>query len=84
LNIAAESLPSGSPSVSYSQTITAEGGVGPYIWVASGLPPGLTLGANGALTGIPTTAGEYTASITVLDDSTPTQVSEQSFSLEIR
>ena len=84
LNIATESLPTGSTGVTYSQTMTAEGGVGPYVWVASGLPPGLMLGSDGALTGSPNTAGAYTSSITVLDDSTPTQVSEQSFSLEIR
>jgi hypothetical protein len=64
--------------------MAAAGGVAPYIWVAAGLPPGLMLGSDGALNGIPAAAGEYTASITVLDDSTPTQASERSFSLEIR
>jgi hypothetical protein len=84
LSIATASLPSGSIGVPYSQTMAAAGGVAPYIWVAAGLPPGLMLGSDGALNGIPAAAGEYTASITVLDDSTPTQASERSFSLEIR
>jgi hypothetical protein len=81
LNIATESLLSGTAGVSYSQSMAVEGGVGPYIWVARGAPPGLMLGGNGTLTGIPASAGEYTAAVTVLDDSTPTQVSEQSFGL---
>jgi large repetitive protein len=49
--------------------VKAVGGRTPYIFAADGvLPPGITLNtATGALTGTGTTAGRYTANITVTD-----------------
>lgn len=49
--------------------LTAIGGVKPYHWtVASGaLPPGLTLGADGTVSGSPTAAGHYTFTIQAAD-----------------
>lgn len=50
--------------------MNASGGSGTYWWSATGLPPGLTLASTGnpaALTGTPTSAGSYTAVITVMD-----------------
>lgn len=47
--------------------ITAAGGVGSYTFVASGLPAGLTLNANGTLTGSVTTAGTFTFNVTATD-----------------
>jgi Putative Ig domain len=65
------SLPSGSPGVPYSQTLSATGGLAPYTWcVLSGttcdptqanLPAGLTLNAaTGVISGTPTTNGSPT------------------------
>jgi hypothetical protein len=52
--------------------LTAAGGLSPYVWEASGLPPGLTVGANsGKITGTPTTSGNYSASFTVRDSESP-------------
>ncbi|RNL56670.1 hypothetical protein D7004_01905 [Pedobacter jejuensis] len=46
----------------------ATGGVGPYTYVATGVPPGLTYDATTrAITGTPTQAGNYTISVTVTD-----------------
>jgi hypothetical protein len=60
-------------SVSPGFTFTASGGVQPYSWTASALPPGLTLNAqSGALTGTPTLAGSYKAVVTATDSGTPT------------
>ncbi len=61
ITLSPASLPGGTVGASYSQTITASGGMAPYTFViASGsLPPGLSLQANGTLSGVATTAGTY-------------------------
>jgi len=72
------SLPSGSVGVPYSQTLTASGGLPPYIWsISSGsLPPGLQLDpgngsickTGGAICGTPTANNTpVTFSVTVTD-----------------
>lgn len=57
--------------------LTAAGGVSPYTWSATGMPPGLDLDRNsGNISGTPTTAGSYSVSVTVSDsESLPAQVS---------
>jgi hypothetical protein len=62
-------LPDGTVDVPYNQTITASGGVSPYIFaVTSGtLPAGLTLAPDGNLTGTPTNAETATFNITATD-----------------
>jgi hypothetical protein len=58
--ISTASLPGGTVTVSYSQTLTATGGTTPYNWSVSAgsLPAGLTLNASsGAISGTPTAAG---------------------------
>jgi hypothetical protein len=68
------SLPGGAVNGAYpTNTITASGGLAPYVWTATGLPPGLTLdGSNTATTavvGVPASdAGSpYTVLITIKD-----------------
>ena len=58
-------LPSATIGIAYSQTLAATGGRPPYTWalVSGSLPTGLSLSANGALTGTPLGVG--TASFTV-------------------
>ncbi|MDW8412838.1 MAG: putative Ig domain-containing protein [Acidobacteriota bacterium] len=61
-------LPSGTVGTSYSQTITASGGVAPHTFSAAGtLPTGLTLSTGGVLSGTPTAAGSYTFTVTATD-----------------
>ena len=64
-------LPSGEVSIAYSQTLTATGGAPPYTWsVSAGAPPpGLTLAANGSLTGTAATSGTFTFTVQVSDSS---------------
>ena len=59
-------LPPGVVGASYSQTFTAFNVPGPAgpVWTATTLPPGLKLSASGTLSGIPTTAGTYTFTVT--------------------
>ena len=53
----------------YSQTIHATGGTGSFTFAltSGSLPPGLTLGTGGVLTGTPTTAGTYVFTVTATD-----------------
>ena len=60
-------LPSGTVNTSYSQTFTAAGGKSPYNFTLSGsLPPGL-LFTSPTLSGVPSTAGTYTFTLTATD-----------------
>ncbi|QNN56414.1 IPTL-CTERM sorting domain-containing protein [Diaphorobacter ruginosibacter] len=57
----------------YSLTLAASGGIPPYTWAATDssqpLPAGLSLSADGVLSGTPTNAGDYTSLVTVTDSS---------------
>jgi hypothetical protein len=86
LEITSPQLPIGTPGADYGgvagYSLMASGGIAPYQWdwAASGsssLPPGLTLTpSTGVISGIPTTTGSYSFTITVTDsESTPAQVS---------
>ena len=83
VGITTSSLASGKVGAAYSQTLSAVGGLAPYIWVGTGLPPGVSISTTGALSGTPTAAGIYALTIDVVDDSTPAQVSERGFSVVI-
>ncbi|MGQ9917878.1 MAG: putative Ig domain-containing protein [Bryobacteraceae bacterium] len=62
-------LPEGMVGSAYSATLGASNGTPPYSFSPSGgaLPPGITLQSNGALTGVPTQAGQFTFQVTVTD-----------------
>jgi hypothetical protein len=68
LSIQQQSVGNGYISEPYSVQLTATGG-GSQVWsVNSGnLPAGITLSPTGALTGTPTTEGDYTFSVKVAD-----------------
>ena len=68
----------------YSSTpCTASGGVTPYSYTASGLPPGLSINAGtGAITGTPTTAGVYNNVVVIVTDSLA-QTASQTISITI-
>jgi hypothetical protein len=53
--------PSGETGKSYSLQISARGGCDTYVWTNPGgnMPPGLTLGSGGLISGVPTTPGQY-------------------------
>ncbi len=77
-------LPGATPSVPYTVTLTATGGVAPYVWSSSGaLPPGLNLSSTGILSGIPTTAGSYQFTIQATDNFTPANTASRTFTLTV-
>ena len=61
LMVTTEVLEPGTLSFDYDQTLSASGGVPPYVWsVGSGqVPPGISLDDAGAMSGTPTTTGDY-------------------------
>jgi len=64
--------PGGEVGVAYSDQLTVTGGTSPFTWSVSAgsLPPGVTLGAStGLLSGTPTTAGSYSFTVKVTDQS---------------
>ncbi len=71
ITVTPSSLPNGTAGTSYSATIGATGGSGTYsnFAVTSGaLPSGLSLNAsNGAISGVPASAGSASFTITVMD-----------------
>ncbi len=69
LTLSPTTLPATGVNASYSHTITATGGTGPYTYVVTSgaLPPGLTLSATGVLSGTPTMAGSYPFTVTATD-----------------
>ncbi len=66
--------PAGVVNSPYAFTFTATGGYLPLNWAvtAGALPPGLTLAANGQLTGTPTTIGSFPPFTVTVTDSAPT------------
>ncbi|QWP75684.1 putative Ig domain-containing protein [Lysobacter sp. K5869] len=73
-------LPTAGRTVAYSRSLSSTGGVAPYTYtVESGfgvLPPGLSLAANGTVSGTPTTNGVYTFRVRSKDSSTSTDGSD--------
>jgi len=63
-------LPGGVANTSYTTTLVATGGRSPLGWNVTGgaLPTGVSLAANGTLSGIPTAVGTFNFTATVTDD----------------
>ena len=67
LQVTTVQLPGATAGISYEVLLTAQGGVGAYRWsvVEGGLPSGLSLSADGYLTGTPLESGSFTFTIQV-------------------
>jgi uncharacterized protein YhjY with autotransporter beta-barrel domain len=62
-------LPAATVGTAYNRTLTASGGTAPYSFalLSGSLPPGLSLGGGGGITGTPTVAGAYTFTVQATD-----------------
>jgi hypothetical protein len=85
LNIVDTSLSDGYIGGAYGHAIVATGGTGAKTFSMSGsLPDGLTLDADGMISGTPTgPAGESDVTVTVTDSGSPAQSDSQDFTLLI-
>ncbi|HXM93470.1 MAG TPA: putative Ig domain-containing protein [Candidatus Dormibacteraeota bacterium] len=75
LAIVTTTLTNATVQSTYSATLQASGGTTPYTWsvTAGALPTGLTLNtATGQISGVPTTSGTSTFTVTVKDSAIPT------------
>jgi alpha-tubulin suppressor-like RCC1 family protein len=57
LAVLSSTLPAGQVGVHYSATAVSAGGLGAFSWSAEGLPAGLSIAANGQISGTPTSSG---------------------------
>ena len=83
LTVTTTSLASGTVGTSYSQTLSASGGVGGNTWtVTSGsLPDGLTLAPAGTIAGTPTTAVTANFTVQVRDSANTTAATSLSITI---
>jgi FG-GAP-like repeat/Putative Ig domain/Bacterial Ig-like domain (group 3) len=71
ITISPSMLPNGMAGVAYSQTLSGNGGTPPYTFSAdpSTFPPGITMTSRGAISGTPTTGGNYSITVYAEDSS---------------
>ncbi len=81
LAVAPTSLPQGSVGSAYSATLAATGGTPFYTWrlTTGQLPAGLHLTTAGVLSGTPTSSGNSTFGVTVVDSGSPAQTATAIF-----
>ena len=85
LSIRTVNLPKAYLRQQYRFRLEAQGGVSPLKWqvTTSPLPPGLALGEDGTLGGVPTQAGEFHFTVTVSDSGKPAYQRSQELVLRV-
>jgi hypothetical protein len=59
--------------IPFRTALAATGGRGPYRWSATGAPPGLSVGSDGVISGVPARAGSFTLAAHLVDASGATK-----------
>jgi prepilin-type N-terminal cleavage/methylation domain-containing protein len=81
-SITTSSLPNWTVNRTYpSTTVSGTGGTSPYSWSASNLPNGLTMSSSGVITGMPTSTGTKSVTVTLTDASGAT--AQRTYSVSI-
>ncbi|WP_178128966.1 autotransporter domain-containing protein [Pseudomonas sp. PB120] len=76
ITVSPASLPTPVIGSTFSTSLTSSGGVAPYTYTTSDvLPAGLTLAANGIISGTPTETGSFSFGVTATDSTSPTPFS---------
>jgi len=72
------------PYAGYTFTV-ASGGSAPFTWASTAgtAPPGLTLGSDGSLSGLPTSAGTFTFTVTATDSAPTPQHQSAPFTIVV-
>jgi hypothetical protein len=85
LSVATVALPPATASVAYSQQLQAAGGTAPFSWTvtAGSLPAGLSLNADGTISGTPKTAGTATFTVRATDAGHPAQTATRQLTLTV-
>lgn len=65
LRILTDNLPAATIGARFTYQLVAQGGIGPYIWSASELPPGVGFGEDGILGGATTEVGDFPFTVRV-------------------
>lgn len=69
ISISPATLPGGTGSQNYTESLSASGGTAPYSYAVSGsLPVGVTLTTGGVLTGVPEESGVFPFTVTATDN----------------
>jgi hypothetical protein len=85
LAISTTTLASGTVRQAYTATLAATGGTGSTTWSLAGgtLPSGLALGANGVVSGTPTTAGTFAFTVQASDAGWPGNIATQALKISV-
>ena len=69
----------------YSQQMTAADGIGTVTWskITGNLPPGISVGTDGSLTGVATANGTYSFTVQATDSGTPPQTASVQQSIQV-
>lgn len=83
--ITPEILPNGRRNINYTPvTLAASGGTAPYVWAVTygALPTGVSLAANGRISGTPTSIGSSLFAVTATDSANNSGFKVYSFNIE--
>jgi hypothetical protein len=78
-------LPQALATVAYSTQLSTTGGIAPVTWslTSGSLPPGMTLGSLGTISGTSSAVGNYAFTIQAADSGSPQQQATASYTLTI-
>ncbi len=85
LAVATSALASAQYNAMYSAALTATGGTGATTWsiVGGALPPGVTVDADGSVSGVPTALGTFDVMVQATDTNWPTNTATGAIALDV-